>query len=117
MKKFLSFILMLMFIGSIYAAKATSYTDVSDIILTLTFNEKIHDIATGTMKYYPISSHIKGEATTSDGGYKFVSESKDLGVLSETKYTKKQIYDLLPAPLQSLFKDLHANAISENVSQ
>ena len=103
-----------------YAEKPTNYVTVKDVRLLLAFNVERPTTTTEgemVMYYLPIYIQIVGQAVTSDGGTKGVRQAKELGTPSLTPLTNKQLYQLLPAQLQGLFKDLIQDAINENVTE
>lgn len=108
-------LLIIIFLGSFMVAKAdkpTNYVKCGRVTMEIEFNVEDEDSL-----YVPIRVNADAPVYTEDGGLKRMRVWRDYGTPAEDRYTMKQIYQLLPAQLQTVLKDLYLEAINEDVSQ
>lgn len=117
MKKAMAIILGILLITSIsYGAKTISYDRLENPQVVIFFNVKKN--INGVNKYIPIYIQMGGTAISSDGlTGRNVRVEREVGGQLDAPKTNKEIYNMLPNPVNQIFKDMFLEAISEDVSQ
>lgn len=115
MKKLVMILALLILLsGTAFAAKDTTYTSVSDVSISLTFNVPKYE--EGIWYYIPVFAQMNGRVLTTDGGSKGVYLTKEIGTVSETPATNGAIKKLIKTPaLKELYTEWYAEALNEVV--
>jgi len=115
MKKILFAVTVLLFCGVAKAERTITLNKVDTAIGKLYFGTSV-DVGTTTF-YAPLAFTADVTAVSSEGFRLRVSSSAVLGALKETPYTAKESWNLLPAALKPIFKELYLEAINADLSE
>ncbi len=116
MKKILIISVLMLFMGGIsHADRNISINKVKKIEGEILFGPSVHD--GNQSNYYPLGITVRAKATSDDGFSIVVSSTTYFGVMSDTPYTAKQSWDILPNGLKPIFKHVYQEAISVDLSQ
>lgn len=101
--------------------KTINYDSIEHLKMTLDMPFNAGADENGDPQWYPARVTVSCDALSAEGDRRTVNETFTLGTVSQTEYTKKQIYNLLNTAqsgplLASNLKDVITEALNEDVS-
>ncbi len=117
MKKVLGLILAFVIVSSIaLAERVETFDRLENIRATIRYNVRVRNVTSREWEYQPAIIRHEARGKSIEGSYKPVEDIIPIGELSNTTLEGRDLFQALPAYLRKPIKNLHIEALNEDVS-